>query len=169
MLAAEMEDKMKLPDHAIRSHALAPNATQSPRDAALKMVAAAVPGLAQALGSNSEVLLHDLSLIPNSIVAIGGNLTGRSAGGPVTDLLLRNIRQGRTENILDYRTKHSDGRTFRSSTVFLRDENDAPFACLCINTDITAWEQARDLLDGYVGTPRSPSFADASGSELDTD
>lgn len=146
----------------------ATTATRGSREGALKIIAAAVPGLAEALGPNAEVLLHDLGRIPNSIVAVSGTLTGRSPGGPVTDLLLRHIRQGNTQNMLHYRTNHADGRTFRSSTVFLRDEDGVPFACLCVNVDVTKWEQARAVLDSYIAVAPVAASVDANEPADDT-
>ena len=48
-----------------------------------------VEPLARALAPQTEVVLHDLTRLPGSIAAIGGNLTGRAIGGPATDLGLR--------------------------------------------------------------------------------
>ena len=56
----------------------------------------AVHGLAAMLGPGNEVLLHDLSRLPDSIAAIAGDLTNRTVGGPMTDLLLGLIRRGTT-------------------------------------------------------------------------
>ena len=70
----------------------------------LQVLGGIIGPLADALGPDTEVVLHDLSKVPNSIVALGGKLTGRSIGGPITDLLLRHIRQGRSDNLLRYQT-----------------------------------------------------------------
>lgn len=126
--------------------------TTAVQDEALRLLAESVPSIAAALGSDSEVVLHDLRRIPESIVAVGGKLTGRAAGGPTTDLLLHHLRQGRTQDMLRYQTRPGDGRVFRSSTVFLRDPTGAPFACLCFNTDLTAWREARAVLDEFIST-----------------
>ncbi|MGW1783727.1 helix-turn-helix transcriptional regulator [Streptomyces sp. NPDC002143] len=151
-----------------------PEAETSPavlraRQQVLRVLGASVPGLAKALGSDSEVVIHDLSRIPNSIVALGGDLTGRTHGGPVTDLLLRHVRHGHTEDMIRYKTSHPDGRIFRSSTVFLRDEDGTPFACLCINTDMTPWLQARQLLDTYVATSALEDSDEPSPSGPETE
>jgi predicted transcriptional regulator YheO len=116
----------------------------------LAVLAGMVSDLASALGPDHEVVLHDLRLIPNSIVAIGGDLTGRAVGGPTTDLLLRLVHQGRHENVLRYQTHTTDGRVLRSSTLFIRDPDGRPVGCLCINTDITDWLSARALVDGVT-------------------
>ena len=50
--------------------------------ASLRMVMKAIKEL---LGPSCEVVLHDMSDPDSSIVAIEGDVTGRCAGGPLTD------------------------------------------------------------------------------------
>lgn len=116
----------------------------------LRHLGAITPALAAALGPDVEVVLHDLSRLPDSIVAVGGNLTGRKVGGPMTDLMLRRIREHRTEDILRYRVSHH-GRTFQSSTIFLRDLEHRPYACLCLNTDISGMLNLHQALSDVLG------------------
>ncbi|MET8870753.1 aminotransferase class V-fold PLP-dependent enzyme [Nocardia sp. NPDC004604] len=94
----------------------------------------AVPSLAAMLGPGNEVLLHDLSKLPDSIIAIAGEVTGRSTGGPITDLLLSLVRRNTTQDLTNYRTHGPDGRPIRSSTLFLHDADGVAIGCLCINS-----------------------------------
>ncbi|QIS11859.1 aminotransferase class V-fold PLP-dependent enzyme [Nocardia arthritidis] len=114
-----------------------PVATSATREV-LAALAPAVPGLAAMLGPGNEVLLHDLSRLPDSIIAIAGDLTGRSVGGPMTDLLLGLVRRGTTQDLTNYRTHGPDGRPIRSSTLFLRDDAGVAIGCLCVNSLDTA-------------------------------
>ncbi len=109
-----------------------------------------VPTIAMALGPRAEVVLHDLSRLPNSIIAVGGDLTGRSVGGPMTDLMLRRIRRNRTDDLLRYRVVHED-RIFQASTIFLRHLNGEPYGCLCINIDVTDLVRIRALTRDFIG------------------
>jgi selenocysteine lyase/cysteine desulfurase/predicted transcriptional regulator YheO len=95
----------------------------------------AVDGLAAMLGPGNEVVLHDLSRLPDSIVAIAGGLTGRTAGGPMTDLLLGLVRRGTTQDLIDYETHTPDGRPIRSATMFVRDAEGVAVGCLCVNSE----------------------------------
>ena len=97
----------------------------------------AVHGLAAMLGPGNEVLLHDFSRLPDSIVAIAGDLTHRTVGGPMTDLLLGLIRRGTTQDLINYRTNNPDGRPIRSSTLFLRDADGVAVGCLCVNSELS--------------------------------
>jgi predicted transcriptional regulator YheO len=124
----------------------------------LKTLGRIVPLLAQAIGPQSEVILHDLTRLPNSIVAIGGNLTNRSVGGPINTFVLEIIRKGISEDLLNYMTHMPDGRTFRSSTMFIHDEYGAANACLCINVDVSDLLKLRDTLT----TLTTPDVLDGS-------
>jgi selenocysteine lyase/cysteine desulfurase/predicted transcriptional regulator YheO len=95
----------------------------------------AVTGLATMLGPGNEVVLHDLARLPDSIIAVAGDLTHRTPGGPMTDLLLGLVRRGTTQDLVDYETHGPDGRPIRSSTMFLRDERGAAIGCLCVNSE----------------------------------
>lgn len=125
--------------------------------AILDYVAALVPSLARALGPGNEVVLHDLSRLPNSIVAIEGDLTGRAVGGPITDLALRQLRAHDAGNQYQYRTTLPDGRIMRSSTIFLKDASDVPVGCLCFNSDLTPWLEVERVVRSYIGEGRLPA------------
>lgn len=116
----------------------------------LTTLAQVVPTMAMALGSRAEVVLHDLSRLPNSIIAVGGNLTNRSVGGPMTDLMLRRIRGNQTEDLLRYRVLYED-RIFQASTIFLRHPSGEPYGCLCINVDVTDLVRINAISRDFIG------------------
>jgi len=127
-----------------------------------------VEPLAEAIGPGVEVVLHDLSKLPDSVVAIAGGLSGRTVGAPATDLGLRLLMQDDPpDRIVGYRTELPGGVVCRSSTIFLRGDAARPVAALCINRDIGRLTQARDLLSELVDTPavsghdRSETFYDS--------
>jgi selenocysteine lyase/cysteine desulfurase/predicted transcriptional regulator YheO len=104
----------------------------------LETLVPTIDGLGAALGPGTEVVLHDLSALPNSIVAIAGDLTGRTVGGPMTDLLLGLVRRGTTQDLTNYETHAPDGRPIMSSTVFIRDPDGVAVGCLCVNSETAA-------------------------------
>jgi predicted transcriptional regulator YheO len=150
MHGSDVGDRRLPPSGRVRSRSAQSGRPRAARFSNMTLLNELVTPLAQALGPDHEVVLHDLRKIPRSIVAIAGTLTGRSAGGPTTDLLLRHLKQHRSDDILRYRTQGPGGRTFRSSTIFIRDPHGKPYACLCINTDVTAWLQAQRLLGSFT-------------------
>lgn len=130
-----------------------------PTHEGLVVVAALVAPLAKALGPGVEVVLHELSRIPDSIVAISGTVTGRRDGGPSSDLLLKHIRSGRHEDLFAYESVSVDGLPMKSSSMFIHDAAGVPIGCLCINVDVSALVSARDLLDAIVGIGSAPQPA----------
>jgi len=114
-----------------------------------------VADLAQAIGPDCEVVLHDVSQPQRSIIAIGGNVTGRKVGGPITDFGLRIFteaaRSGKASKdaFLNYKTCTDDGRTLRSSTLPFLDDEQNIVGFLCINIDITYWREFQLRLEGF--------------------
>lgn len=94
--------------------------------------------LAEILGSNSEVLLNDLTDLDHSVLAIrNAEVSHRKVGDPATDLALETMKSGqrRKENfIANYQSVDKQGRVLRSSTYFIRYEGEL-VAMICINTD----------------------------------
>lgn len=133
-----------------------------------------VPDLSKALGPGTEVVLHDFNHLPNSVVAIAGGVTNRREGGVATNLLLKLLRQGNTNNRLNYRSETPDGRLLRSSTLFLKDEEDRAVGCLCINTDVTKGLEIRNLISKhFIGleaeekVPGNAEFSEVFSHDVD--
>jgi predicted transcriptional regulator YheO len=108
-----------------------------------------------------EVVLHDLSKLPNSIVAISGDVTGRRVGDPATDLLLEAAVTGSFSHNDAYETVLPDGRRMRSTTMIIRDVAGNPAAALCINTDISVWLSVHRIAEAMLGTSASALEAPA--------
>ncbi|WP_042543920.1 helix-turn-helix transcriptional regulator [Leucobacter komagatae] len=120
---------------------------------------AVVEQLGRALPRSYELVLHDLSKLPNSIVAISGEVTTRTVGDPATDLLLKQAATGNFESRLDYETGLADGRRLRSSTMIIEDVSGRPVAALCMNADVSVWEEFRSIAHQLVSMNASPGVA----------
>lgn len=107
-----------------------------------------VKGLQSHLGSLYEIILHDVSEPDASIVYIAGNLTNRPIGGPLTNVVIEELKRhgNDAQDMIGYITDLSDGRRFKSSTIFLRDEQGTLMGCLCINMDITGIQSTVNFL-----------------------
>lgn len=110
-----------------------------------------VEPLGRSLPSSTEVVLHDLSKLPDSIVAIHGSVTGRRVGDPTTDLLLKKLMELSGDHEVGYETRLPDGRRIRSSTMIIRDVTGQPVAALCINSDLSVWESVQDVVGSMLG------------------
>jgi len=118
----------------------------------------------------AEIVLHELAKLPESIVAIAGNVTGRSVGDPATDVLLEAVASGTSQDFLEgYSTVLPDGRTLTSSTTIFRNSMGIPVAALCVNADLGAWDRLRDLVSAMTGghAPGTPAATiDGSGEKF---
>ncbi|MDI6705783.1 MAG: PAS domain-containing protein [Bacillota bacterium] len=120
----------------------------------LKSIIPVVKGIAKTFGKNCEVVLHDITDPYHSIVAIeNAHVTERGLGGPMSQSNIELIKQGGfTEDQLNYTKKTSDGRILKSSTVIIRDDNNDPIGCLCINFDLSEFVIVRNSINSLCAT-----------------
>lgn len=122
------------------------------REHLLAALAALVEPLGRALPASSEVGPHDLARLPNSIIAVSGDVTGRRVGDPATDLLLEQAVSGAFHDRVGYRTRLPDVRVMRSTTLIVRDSAGDPVAALCLNTDLSIWQSLERIVRGVTGS-----------------
>lgn len=110
--------------------------------------------LAEVLGENCEIVLHDLEDFENSVIAIAnGQISGRKVGDSLTDLALNVLKdQDKLENgyLTNYTGKTFAGKKLKSSTYFIK-KDEKVVGMLCINIDVSKFVEARDLLDSFIG------------------
>lgn len=126
-------------------------------------------GIANQFGENCEVVLHDHSLgLESSIVGIiNGHVTGRKVGDPSSNLGLEVLRgtdvNGDRHN---YVTRTRDGKTLRSTSVYIRDDNKQVIGALCINLDISDILLAEKILNKMAGRSDSTPAKKADIKEV---
>ena len=111
--------------------------------------------LAAQFGPNCEVVIHDLlSNDPDSsIVAIeNGHISGRKVGDGPSRVVQEALNGETAEDRLCYLTKTRDGKTLKSTTVFLRDDDGKPIGILAINYDITLMLAMENTLHQFTAT-----------------
>lgn len=114
--------------------------------------------IAEMFGKKCEVLIHDFSNPQHSIMAIeNGHVTGRKIGDPITDLALSVLKKNgyenkKTDRIVNYKTKSKDGKTLKSSSVFIRNNQKKIIGCICINYDITVDLMFHKVMDEFCTT-----------------
>lgn len=127
------------------------NSEPSEHNELLSTLQQLVEPLAASVLGPSEVIIHDLSRLPRSIIAISGDVTGRTIGGPATDKLLSEAANGQLKTSIGYRTTSPTGKPLLSTTIILRNAEGIPAAALCINRDISQWEQLHALTATLTG------------------
>lgn len=105
--------------------------------------------ISKQFGTKCEVVLHDLTKDYNqTIVDIrNGHITNRTVGGCGSNLGLEVLR-GTLEDgdRFNYVTTTQGGRILRSSSIYLRDDEDNIIGSICVNFDITESLQFEDYL-----------------------
>jgi len=135
-----------------------------PLDARLQALLPIVRGLAQMFGPDCEVVLHDVTRLPHSIVAIeNGGVSGRTLGDVPTDRMLRNLRNpDEAQDVRLYVSSH-EGKILKSLAVTLRDEDGEPYGLLGLNYDVSEVVQAQRVLADFTALGRLGGGAPEAG------
>lgn len=106
-------------------------------------VAQAITALLQ---PHAEVVIHDLKT--GKIAALYNNFSKRNIGD---ESLIEELSDyDSLPDVFPVYTKINwDGRKLKSSTATLRDKNNTPIGLLCINLDVSKWEEFKHLLDQW--------------------
>ncbi|GGE27609.1 DNA-binding protein [Pullulanibacillus camelliae] len=104
------------------------------------------------LGPRCEVAVHDFTNLEQSLIYVAGTITGRSVGGPITDLVLQELKKSpeKIADIPNYKTVSEKGHVMKSSTVFLRNREKQIIGALCINIDISLMIQIGAEINDFV-------------------
>lgn len=97
------------------------------------------PFLGEVLGPGCEIVVHDVSDLEHSLVAICNGISGRKPGDPITDLACR-LMERKACHDMNYVTNYkgnSKGGEFLCSTYFIQNEGRL-IGMLCVNKDMTA-------------------------------
>lgn len=118
--------------------------------------------LAAQFGPSCEIVIHDLkSNDPDSsIVAIeNGHVSGREVGDGPSHVVLEALNSGGIpEDRLSYLAKTADGKTLKSTTVYIRDQDQEPIGVFSINYDITLMLAMEESLRQFTA-PKQPEEA----------
>ena len=114
-------------------------------------------------GKNTEIVIHDLSHPENSVVYVLGDVTKRSIGAPATNLILEVLQNDKerkpeeepVQHVCCYKTVTKDGKILRSSSTFIRNDQEEIIGCFCINYDITEFLQCNRMLEEFTAFPDS--------------
>lgn len=110
-------------------------------------------GLAELMGKETEVVLHDLN--QQKILCIeNGYITGRTVNSPQDTKYIDTIISLANENdyLVGFKSTSKSGRSLRTSHFLFRDENNKPIALICINQDLSSAITLRDQLNAFINT-----------------
>lgn len=113
--------------------------------------------LSRQFGSNCEIVIHDLTKksINKSIVYIeNGQITNRKLGDGPSRIVLETLQKdpAQIQDQLGYLTRTNDGKTLKSSTIFVREETTGRVNYIfSINYDITNLLYLEESLKSLTG------------------
>lgn len=113
-------------------------------------------GLTAQFGDNCEIVIHDIKpgsgTISNIAFIENGHVTGRHVGdGPSQAVLDAVMGEERAEDKIAYFTKTEDGKILRSTTIYIRNDEDKIEGVLSINFDVTYMLMAENALRSLTG------------------
>ncbi|UST75405.1 transcriptional regulator [Pseudomonas siliginis] len=116
-------------------------------DPALDNFRAIADAIATLFFPHAEVVLHDLRT--QKVDYIANNLSKREIGddSSLEDMLSEDVSD---RNIGPYEKLNWDGQKIRSLSTVLRDSESRPLAVLCINLNISLFENAKAALDLFL-------------------
>jgi len=114
-------------------------------------------GIAQQFGQNCEVVIHDLSSVDleNTVVYIeNGHVTRRNIGDGPSHVVLEALRKdpSKLQDHYGYLTRTQDGRILKSSTMYIRGEDDKIRYIFSINFDITGFSAVEGVIKALIST-----------------
>lgn len=120
--------------------------------------------LATQFGENCEVVVHDLTVGDHekTIVAIeNGQVSHRQVGDGPSRIVLEALQEKDPTHLKDesgYLLKTHNGRILKSSTVYIRDDEDKPVGIFAINYDITEMLMAEKAIESLLNHKVEPSI-----------
>ncbi|WP_089984842.1 helix-turn-helix transcriptional regulator [Clostridium sp. C105KSO13] len=114
-------------------------------------------GLAVQFGSSCEIVIHDLTRkeLEHSVVYIeNGYISNRKLGDGPSSVVLEtlNRKPSKIQDRLSYLTKTEDGRILKSSTMYIREDDDHIAYIFSLNYDITALLAAQTAMGALTDT-----------------
>lgn len=114
-------------------------------------------GLAIQFGSSCEVVIHDLRKkeLENSIVYIeNGHISNRKLGDGPSSVVLETLSKDPSsiQDRLSYLTKTDDGRILKSSTMYIRDDQNNIAYIFSLNYDITSLLTVESAIHSLINT-----------------
>lgn len=103
-------------------------------------------------GDNCEVVIHDLTTEKMQLSYITGNVTRRTIGAPVTDVVKKHFLcdGNKVEDRHCFMTLTDDGSELKSSTCYIRNSGGEVVYAFCVNFNTTDHHNAIQMLEAFV-------------------
>ena len=113
-------------------------------------------GITGHFGENCEVVIHDLTEdAEHTIICIeNGYVTGRNVGDGSSRIVLeaKNKKPEELQDKINYMTQTEDGRVLKSTTLYIRDNDNKVVGIFAINYDITKFMMIDYTIKSFMKT-----------------
>lgn len=126
----------------------------------LKALIPIADGIAETIGENCEVAIHDFSHPRHSIFHIvHGEITGRKAGDSLGQSFIPflELAEKGHDSLINYGF-YENGHSLKCTKVFIRDEKNTIIGCLCINIAIESQLESLKLMEASCKTHPLESY-----------
>lgn len=112
-----------------------------------------IKALADFLGPNIEIVLHAITNDKSDIIAIeNGHITGRKVGDSLTEagkVIIKKLENG-LDYFGPYKSFSPKRKNLRSITIAIRNKNGKLIGLLCLNMDLTNFENILKFVDNFL-------------------
>jgi predicted transcriptional regulator YheO len=134
----------------------------APSFAPLHSYFAVADGIAALFQPFVEAVVHDLH--SDSVAYVANPMSPRVAGDPSD---LREVKFSANARLVGpYEKTNWDGRRIKSMSVVLRDLSGDPIGLLCLNADVTRFDDVRRTLQDFLGVPQPASGLESESEQL---
>lgn len=111
--------------------------------------------LSQMFQNVLEVVIHDFQDLDHAIIFIAnGHISGRSLGGPVSEINLRRLlEEGQfPDKLVNFSSRNTRGQPLKSSSIAIRDDQGKLIGAFCMHFDLSHFTQFQTFLDFFLST-----------------
>lgn len=102
-----------------------------------------------------EVVVHDFKDLDHAIIyIINGHISGRSLGGPISEINLRRLLEQDQfpDKLINFSSRTGRGQPLKSSSLAIRDEKGKLIGAFCIHFDLSHFEQFQKFLEFFTAS-----------------
>ncbi len=110
--------------------------------------------LGRSLDKNTEVVLHEtVGDNPGIVYIYNGHVSGRQVGAPLSEFSqeMVNNKEDHSRFRVNYATVANDGSILRSSSFFIRDDDNTLLGIFCVNSNVSQYLQLSEQLRELAG------------------
>ncbi len=126
-------------------------------------------GVTSIFGDRCEVAIHDFSDFKKSLIYIQGDITNRSVGSPIPDMLYRLVKEFGDDapDKFGYKSTTEDGKILKCSSNMIRDDEGKLEGCFCINFNVSDFAFFASAFNDFTFLSKKVASVSNNGTSQD--